>query len=147
NAGVVGYSPVQEAGWYEAHAADLAPDLVVLVLYAGNDVMELSDPSKPAIDPATSRITAPAEAAPPGAAGPGRFGPHDRLDALRIVLWARAAVRYGPLAPLWQRLRLPGRVTRVGEYRTDTLAEVLRTCHGCFYQSLQQASFAARHPE
>ena len=147
NAGVVGYSPVQEVLWYEAHASDLAPDAVVLVLYSGNDVMELSDPSKPAVDVATGRITAPAEAPPPGAAGPGRFGPHDRLDAIRIVRWMRAAVRYGPLAPLWQRWRLPGRVTQVGEYRTDTLVDVLRTCHGCFYQSLQQASFAQHHPE
>jgi hypothetical protein len=147
NAGVVGYSPVQEVLWYERHAVELAPDVVLLVLYAGNDVMELSDPSKPAVDDVTGAITAPAEAPPAGAAGPGRFGPHDRLDALRIVRWTRAAVRYGPLAPFWQRWHLPGRVTQVGEYRTDTLVAVLRTCHGCFYQSLQQAAFVQRHPD
>ena len=28
-----------------------------------------------------------------------------------------------------------------------TLTEVLRSCHGCFWQSLQQAGYARREPE
>jgi lysophospholipase L1-like esterase len=143
NAGVVGYSPAQAALWYGVHGVALRPEVVVLVLYAGNDVAELDDPSKPGLDPATGRAVPPTEG---GAAGPGRFGPHDRFDAIRLVVWLRAAVRYGPLAPLWRRLGLPGRATADAELRADTLAEVLRRCHGCFWQSLQQAQHAARHP-
>ncbi len=147
NAGVVGYSPAQEYLWYAVRGVALAPDVVVLVLYAGNDVSELADPSKPSVDPATGGGLPPAESAPAGAAGPGRFGPHDRLDTLRVVAWTRAAVRFGPLAPLWRRFDLPGAVREVGDFHTDTLIAVLRACHGCFWQSLQQAARAERHPE
>jgi len=147
NAGVVGYSPAQEYLWYAAHGAALAPDVVVLVLYVGNDIAELSDPSKPGVDPETGRGIPASEAAPPGTAGPGRFGPYDRLDRLRVVAWSRAAIRFGPLAPLWRRLGLPGAVRAVGDFRTEILSEVLRTCHGCFWQSLQQAARYERHPD
>jgi lysophospholipase L1-like esterase len=147
NAGVSGYSPVQEKAWYETHGAELAPDVVVLVLYAGNDVVDLADPTRPSIDAATGRIVAPVEDKPSTSAGPGNFAGHDRLDSIRIVRWSRAAVRYGPLAPLWQRFELPGRLRQVGDFQIDTLVEVLRTCHGCFYQSLKQAAYARRHPD
>jgi hypothetical protein len=133
--------------WYETHGAELAPDVVVLVLYAGNDVMDLADPTRPSIDAATGRIVAPAEGNPSTSAGPGNFAGHDRLDSIRIVRWSRAAVRYGPLAPLWQRFGLPGRLRQIGDFHIDTLVEVLRTCHGCFYQSLKQAAYARHHPD
>jgi hypothetical protein len=144
NAGVVGYSPAQEILWYERHGAALAPDVVILVLYAGNDVVELADPTKPGVDPMTGdALPAPAGTAP----APGKFGPHDRLDALRVVALTRAAIRFGPLAPLWRRLDLPGAIREVGEFRTDTVSAVLRECHGCFWQSLLQAAHAEHHRE
>src|SRR5439155_4959322 len=43
-----------------------------------------------------------------------------------------------------RQLGLPGRLTEAGGYPIDTLAEVLRTCYGCFCQSLQQAALAQR---
>jgi lysophospholipase L1-like esterase len=147
NAGVSGYSPVQEQAWYETYGAELAPDVVVLVLYAGNDVMDLADPTRPSIDAETGRIVAPAQAKPSSSAGPGNFAGHDPLDSIRVVRWSRAAVRYGPLAPLWQRFGLPGRVRQIGDFHVDTLVEVMRTCHGCFYQSLKQAAYARHHPD
>jgi hypothetical protein len=147
NAGVSGYSPVQEEAWYETYGASLAPDVVVLVLYAGNDVMDLADPTRPTIDAATGRIVAPAEAKPSSSAGPGNFARREPLDSIRIVRWSRAAVRYGPLAPLWQRFGLPGRLREIGDFHVDTLVEVLRACHGCFYQSLKQAAYARHHPD
>lgn len=147
NAGVVGYSPAQEYLWYDVRGAALDPDVVVLMLYAGNDVAELADPSKPGVDPSTGRALPATGRGSGGVAGPGRFGPHDRLDQVRVVAWARAAIRFGPLAPLWRGLGLPGAVHELGDFRTETLAAVLRTCHGCFWQSLQQAARAERHPE
>ncbi|MEO6027714.1 MAG: SGNH/GDSL hydrolase family protein, partial [Candidatus Binatia bacterium] len=144
NAGVVGYSPAQEILWYERHGPALAPDVVLLVLYAGNDVVELADPTKPGVDPTTGD----ARPGPDGSApAPGKFGPHDRLDALRVVALTRAAIRFGPLAPLWRRFDLPGAIREVGEFRTDTVSAVLRECHGCFWQSLLQAAHAEHHPE
>ena len=146
NAGVVGYSPAQEYLWYAVRGVALAPDVVVLVLYAGNDVSELADPSKPA----SIRRRA-ADSRRPRRAGrrrgtrevrsarSPRRAPRRRVDA--------RAVRFGPLAPLWRRFDLPGAVREVGDFHTDTLIAVLRACHGCFWQSLQQAARAERHPE
>jgi len=148
NAGIAGYSPAQEFLWYKMRGALLEPDLVVVVFYVGNDVVELEDPSKPNVDPATGRPIPSREGDPSRIApGPGRFASASTLDAIRVFALLRYAVQLGPLAPMWQQLSLPGRVTDLGGFRMDTLIQVLRACHGCFLQSLQQIAHARRYPE
>ena len=110
NAGIAGYSPAQEFLWYKMRGALLEPDLVVVVFYVGNDVVELEDPSKPNVDPATGRPIPSREGDPSRIApGPGRFASASTLDAIRVFALLRYAVQLGPLAPMWQQLRLPGR--------------------------------------
>jgi hypothetical protein len=138
NAGVAGYSPAQEYLWYDAHGAELKPDLVLLAFYPGNDALDLLDPGKPNVDPATGRAIRPRAEEPNETGGP--------LEGLRLGLLARYAVQAGPLAGLWRQFGLPGYLDAAGGYPTETLAQVFRTCHGCFLQSLQQAGRARRDP-
>jgi hypothetical protein len=145
NAGVVGYSPAQEYLWYQQRGSVLRPDVVVLVVYPGNDLVELRDASKPSIDRVTGEIRAPRERG--GPAGPGRFAGDSLADRSRIVALGRYAVRQGPLARLWIRFGLPGALDQIGGFPVQTLIDVLRACHGCFWQSQHQAVFARRDPE
>jgi lysophospholipase L1-like esterase len=138
NGGVAGYSPAQEYLWYDVHGAELQPDLVVVGFYPGNDVLDLLDPAKPNVDPASGRAIRPREEEVGGGDGP--------LDSLRLGLLARYAIQVGPLAGLWRQLGLPGRLEGAGGYSTDTLTQVFRLCHGCYLQSLQQAVRARRDP-
>ena len=46
---MVGYSPVQEYLWYQENGIELSPSLVAIVIYTGNDVLELADPHKPSL--------------------------------------------------------------------------------------------------
>jgi lysophospholipase L1-like esterase len=137
NGGVAGYSTAQEYLWFDVNGRELEPDLVVLVFYLGNDALDLLDPFKPNVDPATGRAVRPREETPE-ASGP--------LDDLRLGILARYAVQVGPLAETWRRFNLPGRLTEAGGYPTETLVSVFQTCHGCYLQSLQQAARARREP-
>lgn len=143
NAGVVGYSPAQEFLWYQLLGTALHPDLVLLVFSVGNDIVELRDPSKPTVDPATGRASRPRERG--GPAGPGRFA--SLLDRSYLVALGRYAIRAGPLAEPWRTLGLPGALTELGGFPIDTLIQVLRACHGCFWQSLRQIAYARRDPQ
>jgi lysophospholipase L1-like esterase len=140
NGGVAGYSPAQVFLWHSFHGAELKPDLVVAVLYTGNDVLDLLDPGKPNVDPSDGRLIRPREEDEPTAPVGGP------LEQARLGLLARYAVQAGPLAPLWRQLGLPGRLTEAGGFSTDTLVQVFRSCHGCYLQSLQQAVRARRDP-
>lgn len=143
NAGVVGYSPAQEFLWYKLWGIRLNPDLVLVVFYVGNDIVELRDPSKPMVDPATGRAIRPLEGG--GLADPDRFA--FRPDKSHLVALVRYAIQVGPLAEPWRKLGLPSGLTKVGGFQMNTLIQVLRTCHGCFWQSLQQIAYAHRDPQ
>ena len=140
NAGVAGYSPAQAFLWYDVHGAELRPDLVIAVFYPGNDVLDLLDPNKPNVDPESGRAIRPREQEESA----DQDGP---LAQLRLGLLARYAVQVGPLAGPWRQLNLPGALRGAGGFSTETLAQVFRTCHGCYLQSLQQAVRARRDPE
>lgn len=139
NAGVAGYSPAQAFLWYDVHGAELRPDLVIVVFYPGNDVLDLLDPNKPNVDPETGRAIRPREQDE----SDDQVGP---LAQLRLGLLARYAVQVGPLAGPWRQLGLPGALSGAGGFSTETLAQVFRICHGCYLQSLQQAVRAKRDP-
>jgi lysophospholipase L1-like esterase len=147
NAGIVGYSPAQEFLWYKVRGSELKPDLVLMIFYVGNDIVELRDPSKPSVDLATGRAIRPSEGGGNHQAGPGRFASKSPLEALHLVGLARYAVQVGPLAELWRKLGLPGSLTEVGGFQMDTLIKILRTCHGCFWQNLRQTAYARRNPK
>jgi lysophospholipase L1-like esterase len=140
NGGVAGYSPAQIFLWHSFHGAELKPDLVIVVFYTGNDVLDLLDPGKPNVDPTDGRVIRPRQADEQSEQASGL------LEQSRLGLVARYAVQAGPLAPLWRQLSLPGRLTEAGGFSTDTLVQVFRTCHGCYLQSLQQAVRARRDP-
>ena len=126
NAGVGGYAPSQERDWYRLHGRQLQPDLVLAVSYVGND---LEWPYAEGEDPA-ARLE--------------ELSPLDPRRS-RVGTVARWAVKVGPLREPWRRLGLPGWQSRAG-YPLDTLVRALRTCEGCYFQSLQQASFAHHDP-
>lgn len=140
NAGVAGYSPAQEYLWYDVHGAALQPDLVIVVFYPGNDALDLLDPSKPNVDPATGRAIRPREEDDDTTA-------RSPLGDLRLGLLARYVIQAGPLAGPWRQLGLPGAPAQVGGYPAETLVQVFKTCHGCYLQSLQQAARAKRDPQ
>ena len=148
NAGVVGYSPAQEFLWYQQHGTELEPDLVLVIFYTGNDVVELRDPSKPTVDPIRGEAIPPAEEdSPRSVAGPGRFTTPSFLDNIQVIALVRYAIQIGPLAKPWRRLGLPGHLSEVGGFPVDKVIQVLRACHGCLWQNLRQAVYARRHPE
>jgi hypothetical protein len=144
NGAVVGYSPAQEVLWYRTRGKAMNPDVVVLVFYAGNDAVELEDPYKPDVDTTTGEAIPPRQAPARGENGPARFVDTTR-GGLRVAALARWAVSVGPLASLWHRVRGPD--AEAAGFSLNDLSAVLRTCHGCFWQSLQQAAFARRDPE
>lgn len=141
NAGVAGYSPAQEYLWYDVHGAALQPDLVLVVFYAGNDALDLLDPSKPNVDPLTGRAIRPKNDDEEDSPSAGLLG------QLRLGLLARYAIQAGPLAGPWRQLGLPGAPAQAGGYPAETLVQVFKTCHGCYLQSLQQAARARRDPQ
>jgi hypothetical protein len=135
NAGVAGYSPAEQYLWYEQNGARLHPDLVVSVLYPGNDFHDLVNPYKARLDLATGR---------PIAARKVDDEPDD--DGLRLGTLAEYAVKVGPLSWLGTRLGLSGQEELAG-YPLETILQVLRRCFGCYHQSLQQAARLQRDPE
>lgn len=59
NAGVGGYSPYQEYLWYRQFGRRLAPELVLWVVYTGNDFAEMVSPGRPVLAGSRAPITPP----------------------------------------------------------------------------------------
>jgi hypothetical protein len=135
NAGVIGYAPQQEYLWYLERGRPLKPDLVVLALYIGNDMRDLVDGE---VDAAVVEEEA-------GLVGPMRSpGPwlslHSRLAKMAYGAARTVPIR-GPMAALGMRTPPPPPPVSV-----DALVRVLRECHGCWLQTLKQATRARQDP-
>lgn len=135
NGGVSGYSPLLEYLWLREWGARLAPDVVVLVLYTGNDIGELTARETnfagfgPRLDLATmtpdgDRWTI----QPPGA--PSRLAMAD----VRLRSWSRA----------YEMVR-----SRMGGGQSagvEVIGRVAQVCPGCL-QALWQVWLAQERPD
>jgi hypothetical protein len=135
DAGVAGYSPAEQYLWYEQNGVRLRPDLVISVFYVGNDALDLLNPSKASVDPASGARRPP---------GPATSTAQGGTAEPRLLQLGRFALRSGPLSEVWRRSGLPGSGAEVAGYPNDVLVQVLRRCFGCYFQSLQQAARAQR---
>jgi hypothetical protein len=133
NAGVLGYSPQQSYLWYRERGAELDPDLVVLSLYAGNDLLDMIAPTIP---PAVVEADA------------GRLWPWTAPDDWlhlhsRPYQLGRLAVMQGPLADPLTRFGLLDSPDRP---HPERVLEFVKDCHGCWGQHLHQASVGLALP-
>jgi hypothetical protein len=139
NAGVTGYSPAQQYLWYQVRGSALSPALVISLVSLGNDVAELGDPTKPSArgDDERSR-----EWTAPETPGPGRAV----SDRSRILLLLRHSLRSLPISGVLNDAGVPIFDSRAGGVPIGTLTAILRECHGCFWQHLQQVLYARDDP-
>jgi lysophospholipase L1-like esterase len=136
NAGVIGYAPQQEYLWYLKHGWPLQPNVVLLMLYVGNDARDLVDGE---VDAAVVDEEA-------GLIGPLRstgawLGLHSRLARV-----AYTAARSAPLSPLLSALGMRTPPPPL-PFSAEALVRVLRECHGCWLQALKQDVHARSRPE
>ncbi len=136
NAGVIGYAPQQEYLWYLERGRPLKPDLVVLSLYVGNDMRDLVDGE---VDAAVIEEEA-------GLIGPLRstgawLSLHSRLAKMAYGVARTVPIR-APMAALG--MRTPPAASSVN---VDALVRVMRECHGCWLQTLKQATRARQEPD
>lgn len=135
NAGVDGYGPQQAYLWYRERAAPLDPDLVIFAIYVGNDLSDLAfgDVDGAIIDDEAGRVSpflTPWTWAQLHSELVKRIEPplalrlHDPLE--------RFGVQVGPPVP---------------PAGTEPLIRVMKECHGCWFQSLRQATRAQSHPD
>lgn len=125
NGGVLGYSPQQEYLWYREYGAALEPDLVILTLYAGNDLDDMLFPAVP-----TAVVDADAGRLRPWSAPTEWLTLNSRLYQL-----ARRAAISGPLLEPLARL---GWITPLPSPGLDRLERALTVCPGCWFQNLKQ---------
>ena len=127
NGGVDGYGPRDYLRWYRENGAQLQPDLVLVVYYVGNDLVWWEGDRLHRIftEPWRSRLVL-----------NGSGEPIQLLRDLRLLWVARNMSYDGPLNMLWRRLFADD----------DRFIQVLRTCPGCYAQSLNQTADAPHEP-
>jgi hypothetical protein len=135
DAGVDGYGPQQEYLWYRERGMALTPDLVILAVYIGNDLSDLAfgDVDSAVIDDDAGLVSpfrTPWAWASLHSELIKRLGPP--LEAGVRDPLARIGIEIGPPLPT---------------AGMDALIRVIRECHGCWFQSLRQASRARTHPD
>ncbi len=132
NAGVITYQPVQSYLWWRAYGRALHADAVVLVLYAGNDLLDAS----------TTRVRlAPDGSVDVDTAAAPVVEPSFKQTVLRhcrTCVLASLPLRGGPLEDVLVRAGLVSRTLRVGSVSDSDLLKAHRTCRGCMWQSLNQ---------
>lgn len=126
NAGVGGYSLYQERLLFE-EMLYLSPDVVVFVLYVGNDYKDILLQASPhlSIDSRGEVITHP----PPPAA------PETWINRLQRRSWA------------FQRARAVWNSSREDEFALTPLQRIAKTHRGVVWQSMDQADFFKRYPK
>jgi hypothetical protein len=132
NAGVTGYRPMQEYLRWRLEGRSLAPDLVVLGYYVGNDFFDTAR-GRLARDASGAWTLDESPRALPGPQGWERVIAHTRLYAVAVAPFRRSAFEGFDKGP--SSLDVP-------EFRAKYSALYLRSrreCVGCFSQSLLQA--------
>ncbi|MFN8526506.1 MAG: GDSL-type esterase/lipase family protein [Chloroflexota bacterium] len=133
NAGVTGYSPQQSYLWYRERGAQLRPDVVILGLYVGNDLLDLIE----------SKLDARVIDDDLGLLNP-LYQPLDWISIhSRLARMASYTMRDSGLAPILEALGYH----RPPPVELDRVLRVLKDCHGCWLQSGKQAVVAGQRPE
>jgi len=134
NAGVSGYSPLLEVLWLREWGLRLAPDVVVLALYTGNDIGELTarETNFAGFGPRLHLATMSGEGGDWTIRRPGAPSAPAQADA-----WLRAHSR------AWELVR--SRMRGASPPGEEVVGRVAQSCPGCL-QALWQAWLAETQP-
>ncbi len=124
NGGVAAYEPLQELFWFHYYGRQYNPDLVILGLYVGNDLIGMKGFENVRIDDRGQVFV-------DGLAKTPRPQPFDeRLTELANQSYLYSIFRWNVFPKL------------AGEEQTPE-AQAFRVCRGCYFQSLDQANQVA----
>jgi hypothetical protein len=121
NAGVSDYDPLQELLWYTYYGRDYSPDVVVLGVYVGNDLLEMQGFDTIAIEAGQLMIDG------------ARHVPVDQPLGERFSEWLGQFYIYSIVR--WSVIPAV-----VSEADPGGHNRAFQVCRGCYWQSLNQAS-------
>jgi lysophospholipase L1-like esterase len=138
NAGVGGYHPLLELQWLRSYGLRLAPDLVILALYTGNDLAELMTTSHHEFCGTRRACGIVPDGERPAIA---RVQTPTMLGRARAWIARRSAL-YGLLKAVSRRPPIVGWLSRGGVIGSPTLKGAAHACRDCLWQDLAQAHVA-----